>query len=74
MRTFPSLPVAKPSAVIVTSSGASTIATTSYCPSVQNTSFTVAPAFFAEFLKASARFGLSLMLRIPWSVKFASMT
>jgi hypothetical protein len=34
----------------------------SYSPSVQNTSFTVAPHFFAMSLKASARFGASLDL------------
>jgi len=31
------------------------------------------PHFFAISLKASARFGESLTLRIPWSVKLASM-
>src|SRR5262249_48826610 len=49
--------------------GASTTITMSYSPKVQNTSFTVAPHFFAIPLKASACFGESLTLRIPWSVK-----
>ncbi len=72
VRTFPRAPVLNPSAVMDVSSGASTTATTSYAPSVQNTSFTVAPHFFAMSLKASARFGESLILRIPWSVKLKS--
>src|SRR5262249_2035790 len=72
VRTLPSLATLNPSAVADTSSGASTIATASYCPSVQNTSFTVAPDFLAMSLKASARWGLSLAFRIPCSVKFAS--
>jgi hypothetical protein len=44
----------------------------SYSPSVQKASLTVAPHFFAISLKASVRFGESLTLRIPWSVKRAS--
>jgi hypothetical protein len=40
---------------------------------VQKVSLTVAPHFFAISLKASVRFGESLTLRIPWSVKLASM-
>jgi hypothetical protein len=55
VRTFPRAPVLNPSAVMEISSGASTTETMSYSPSVQNTSFTVAPHFFAMALKASAR-------------------
>jgi hypothetical protein len=40
VRTFPRAPLLKPSAVMDISSGASTTATMSYSPSVQNTSFT----------------------------------
>src|SRR5262245_9978944 len=65
VRTFPRAPLLNPSAVMEISSGASTIATTSYSPNVQNTSFTVAPHFVAMSLKASARFGVSLIFRIP---------
>src|SRR5262249_34418870 len=64
VRTFPRAPVLNPSAVMEISSGASTTETMSYSPSVQNTSFTVAPHFFAMALKASARFGVSLILWI----------
>src|SRR5262245_49136740 len=73
VRTFPRAPLLNPSAVMEMSSGASTIATMSYWPSVQKVSLTVAPHFFAISLKASVRFGESLTLRIPWSVKLASM-
>jgi hypothetical protein len=52
VRTFPGAPVLNPSAVIDVSSGASTTATISYAPSVQNTSFTFAPHFFAMPLNA----------------------
>src|SRR4029453_17631247 len=48
VRTLPSLPVPNPSALIDTSSGASTIATTSYWPRVQNTSFTVAASLSSQ--------------------------
>jgi hypothetical protein len=47
------------------SSGASTTVTMSYCPCVQNSSFAFAPNVAAICLKASARFGESLALRIP---------
>jgi hypothetical protein len=43
VRTFPRAPLLNPSAVTEISSGASTTATMSYSPSVQNTSFTDAP-------------------------------
>src|SRR6516165_3876715 len=56
VRTFPRAPLLNPSAVMEMSSGASTIATMSYSPSVQKESLTVAPHFFAISLKASVRF------------------
>src|ERR1700757_4689156 len=52
VRTFPRAPLLNPSAVMEMSSGASTIATMSYSPSVQKESLTVAPHFFAISLKA----------------------
>src|SRR6516164_10586453 len=65
VRTLPSVPRLKFSAIAADSSGASTIVTTSYCPCVQTMSFTVTPNVFAISLKAPARFGDSLALRIP---------
>src|SRR5262245_54358832 len=65
VRTFRRAPLLNPSAVMEMSSGASTIATMSYWPSVQKVSLTVAPHFFAISLKACVRFGESLTLRIP---------
>src|SRR6516164_1747154 len=74
VRTLPSAPRLKFSDMTDDSSDASTIVTMSYRPCVQTMSFTVTPNVFAIFLKASARFGDSLALRIPWSVNFASTT
>ena len=74
VRTLPRALILKLRAVAEISSGASTIVTMSYCPCVQNSSFTVAPCAFAICLKASALFGKSLALRIPWSVNFVSTT
>jgi hypothetical protein len=65
VRTLPSAPRLKLSDIAEDSSDASTIVTISYRPCVQKMSFTVTPSVFANCLKASARFGDSLALRIP---------
>ena len=65
VRTFPRAPLLNPSAVMDVSSGASTTATTSYAPSVQNTSFTVAPHFFAMSYLAAAFTGDSFAADWP---------
>jgi hypothetical protein len=49
VRALPDLPKVSPSAVTIPSSCASTMVATSYWPSVQYTSFTVAPSNFRPF-------------------------
>ena len=58
--TLPSLPTVTARAAIVSSLGASAIATRSYWPSVQYMSFTVTPAFLPIARTASARLVVSL--------------
>ena len=74
VRTLPSAARLNVSDMKDNSSGASRMVTMSYRPCVQTISLTVTPNVFAIALKASARFGDSLALRIPCSVKFASTT
>src|SRR4029079_3295459 len=74
VRTLPSAERLSVSDMKDGSSGASRMVTMSYRPCVQRISLTVTPNVFAIALKASARFGDSLALRIPCSVKFASTT
>src|SRR5262250_2992082 len=68
--SFPSH--SKPNAVADKSSGASTVATMSYWPSVQQRAFTLMPNFPAISLKTSAGFGIFLTFLMPWSVKLVS--
>jgi hypothetical protein len=55
VRMFPRAPVLNPSAVMEISSGASTTATMSYSPSVQNTSFTSLRTFSPCLLRRAAQ-------------------
>src|SRR6185437_447737 len=74
VRTLPSAPRLKLSDMTDDSSDASMMVTMSYRPWVQRISFTVTPKVFAVSLKAPARFGESLALRMPCSVNFVSTT
>jgi hypothetical protein len=58
VRTLPCMPSASPTLIMASSLGASTMETTSWAPSVQNMSRTVALFFFATSLKASLRLHL----------------
>ena len=70
VRMLPRALTLKLSATMEISSGASTIVTMSYCPCVQNSSFTVTPKVSAICWKASALFGESFALRIFGAVIF----
>src|ERR1017187_3271403 len=63
--TLPSFPTVLARGAIVSSLGASSIATRSYWPSVQRKLLILAPIFDAASEKAAARLVVSLTLRMP---------